>query len=208
MKGTNENISKTKRIQLYKNKGNISNFNTTYRTNLNKFKIDLSKDLRYKFLNKYGAKDDFNFDIYIFPPSEDVQTILNRDKYGAGSINSGNNTITYTKAILRTVKTYPTPKLTKTTAHNGYTYQEDTNGAWITSRRDSNPYPNNYGVSVTNTHTIYYVASTYNNGTRMLVYNPKTGEYSISDYYSSTVEKEIRSVSITYSYYNGSTSGH
>ena len=67
-KGTNENIKNSKRIQLYKNKGDISNFNTTIRTNLNKFKIDLSKDLRYKFLNKYGAKDDFNFDIYIFPP--------------------------------------------------------------------------------------------------------------------------------------------
>jgi len=67
-KGTNENIKNSKRIQLYKNKGDISNFNTTIRTNLNKFKIDLSKDLRYKFLNKYGAEDDFNFDIYIFPP--------------------------------------------------------------------------------------------------------------------------------------------
>ena len=68
MKGTNENLKNSKRIQLYKNKGDISNFNTTIRTNLNKFKIDLSKDLRYKFLNKYSAKDDFNFDIYIFPP--------------------------------------------------------------------------------------------------------------------------------------------
>ena len=67
-KGTNENIKNSKRIQLYKNKGDISNFNTTIRTNLDKFKIDLSKDLRYKFLNKYGAEDDFNFDIYIFPP--------------------------------------------------------------------------------------------------------------------------------------------
>ena len=57
---------------MYKNKGDISNFNTTVRTNLNKFKIDLSKDLRYKFLNKYSAEDDFNFDIYIFPPPEDV----------------------------------------------------------------------------------------------------------------------------------------
>ena len=72
MKGTNENLKNSKRIQLYKNKGDISNFNTTGRTNLNKFKVDLSKDLRYKFLNKYGAEDDFNFDIYIFPPPEDA----------------------------------------------------------------------------------------------------------------------------------------
>ena len=71
-KGTNENLKNSKRIQLYKNKGDISNFNTTIRTNLNKFKIDLSKDLRYKFLNKYSAEDDFNFDIYIFPPPEDA----------------------------------------------------------------------------------------------------------------------------------------
>ena len=71
-KGTNENLKNSKRIQLYKNKGDISNFNTTIRTNLNKFKIDLSKDLRYKFLNKYSAKDDFNFDIYIFPPPAGV----------------------------------------------------------------------------------------------------------------------------------------
>ena len=72
MKGTNENLKDSKRIQLYKNKGDISNFNTTIRTNLDKFKVDLSKDLRYKFLNKYGAKDDFNFDIYIFPPPAGV----------------------------------------------------------------------------------------------------------------------------------------
>ena len=72
MKGTNENLKDSKRIQLYKNKGDISNFNTTIRTNLDKVKVDLSKDLRYKFLNKYGAKDDFNFDIYIFPPPAGV----------------------------------------------------------------------------------------------------------------------------------------
>jgi len=29
LKGTNENIKNSKRIQLYKNKGDISNFNTT-----------------------------------------------------------------------------------------------------------------------------------------------------------------------------------
>ena len=199
-KGTNENIKNSKRIQLYKNKGDISNFNTTVRTNLNKFKIDLSKDLRYKFLNKYSAEDDFNFDIYIFPPAAGVIP----DGYSQQSINS-NGTITYTKAISQTVKSYSPPKFIQTTDGRGYVWRAE-GGYNVSSSNNQNQFSYS-STNVTVTYTFTYTTSIYKNGTSTLTYNMKTSSYSTSNSYDNKTYESRRTTTKTATRYMGSTSG-
>lgn len=199
-KGTNENIKNSKRIQLYKNKGDISNFNTTIRTNLNKFKIDLSKDLRYKFLNKYDAEDDFNFDIYIFPPPAGVIP----DGYSQRSINS-NGTITYTKNIIKTIKSYSPPKFIQKTDDRGY-YWVAEGGHNVSSSNNLNQFSySSYNAVVTYTFT--YTTYTYKEGTSTLIYNMKTSQYSTSESFGNKTYENKRSISKTATRYMGSTSG-
>ncbi len=200
-KGTNENLKDSKRIQLYKNKGDISNFNTTIRTNLDKFKVDLSKDLRYKFLNKYGAKDDFNFDIYIFPPPAGVIP----DGYSGGTLNVNDGTITYTRTVSRTVRSYSAPKAVQTNYTNPkYTVEGGTDVT--TYRRESSMNPGTYTV------TVYieakYLSRTYQNGKEYLIYNARNATYTITSQYDSKILYDYRWMKTpSWTYYAGSTSG-
>ena len=207
MKGTNENIKNSKRIQLYKNKGDISNFNTTIRTNLNKFKIDLSKDLRYKFLNKYGAKDDFNFDIYIFPPppGSDIDNKIKSNGYSGGTINVNDGTITYTRSVSKTVRSYSAPKVVETNFYSPK-YKIEGGTDVTTYRRESSMNPGTYNV------TVYieakYLSRSYQNGTEYLIYNVRNATYTITSQYNSKILHEYRWMNTpTWSYYAGSTSG-
>lgn len=210
-KGTNENIKNSKRIQLYKNKGDISNFNTTIRTNLNKFKIDLSKDLRYKFLNKYGAEDDFNFDIYIFPPPTSVQNYIDSKGYGLYFTDTHIMNYERFENTTRTIKSYSPPK--KETYHGGATTGERPvggTGLTLISEYKSNGVWTGQNGYITREYR--YLKGIYEKGqiTYTLLYNMLTGTYSESSdvRWFGDRHDDYGYMTVTETGWYGSTSGH